>query len=178
MTVRPNIGAADAPTTVENADVTIVGGAGHVGVPLVLALVEAGLRVNVNDLNKDSLEALHAGRLPFIEHGAENVLSKALVNRRLVFTHASDRISTGGPVIITIGTPVDEFLNPVRKGRAGLRRRPAADARGWSTGRTALDRVSRHHRLARVLSQDQRPQPEGSVLPGARGSGQRSQGIA
>jgi UDP-N-acetyl-D-mannosaminuronic acid dehydrogenase len=115
MTVRPNIGAADAPTTVENADVTIVGGAGHVGVPLVLALVEAGLRVNVNDLNKDSLEALHAGRLPFIEHGAENVLSKALVNRRLVFTHASDRISTGGPVIITIGTPVDEFLNPVRK---------------------------------------------------------------
>jgi UDP-N-acetyl-D-mannosaminuronic acid dehydrogenase len=115
MTVRPNIGAADAPTTVENADVTIVGGAGHVGVPLVLALVEAGLRVNVNDLNKDSLEALHAGRLPFIEHGAENVLSKALVNQRLVFTHAADRISTGGPVIITIGTPVDEFLNPVRK---------------------------------------------------------------
>jgi len=115
MTVRPNIGAADAPTTVENADVTIVGGAGHVGVPLVLALVEAGLRVNVNDLNKDSLEALHAGRLPFIEHGAENVLSKALVNQRLVFTHTSDRISTGGPVIITIGTPVDEFLNPVRK---------------------------------------------------------------
>jgi len=115
MTVRPSIGAADAPTTVENADVTIVGGAGHVGVPLVLALVEAGLRVNVNDLNKDSLEALHAGRLPFIEHGAENVLSKALVNQRLVFTHASDRISTGGPVIITIGTPVDEFLNPVRK---------------------------------------------------------------
>jgi UDP-N-acetyl-D-mannosaminuronic acid dehydrogenase len=115
MTVRPNIGAADAPTTVENADVTIVGGAGHVGVPLVLALVEAGLRVNVNDLNKDSLEALRAGRLPFIEHGAENVLSKALVSQRLVFTHASDRISTGGPVIITIGTPVDEFLNPVRK---------------------------------------------------------------
>jgi len=115
MTVRPNIGDADAPTTVENADVTIVGGAGHVGVPLVLALVDAGLRVNVNDLNKDSLQALHAGRLPFIEHGAENVLSKALVNQRLVLTHAADRISTGGPVIITIGTPVDEFLNPVRK---------------------------------------------------------------
>ena len=115
MTVRPNIGAADAPTTVENADVTVVGGAGHVGIPLVLALVEAGLRVNVNDLNKGSLEALQAGRLPFIEHGAENVLSKALTNRRLVFTHASNRVSTGGPVIITIGTPVDEFLNPVRK---------------------------------------------------------------
>jgi UDP-N-acetyl-D-mannosaminuronic acid dehydrogenase len=115
MTVRPNIGGAGAPTTVENADVTVVGGAGHVGVPLVLALAEAGLRVNVNDLNRESLEALQAGRLPFIEHGAQTVLSKALINRRLVFTHTSDRISTGGPVIITIGTPVDEFLNPVRK---------------------------------------------------------------
>jgi len=41
MTVRPNIGGADAPTTVENADVTVVGGAGHVGVPLVLGLAEA-----------------------------------------------------------------------------------------------------------------------------------------
>jgi UDP-N-acetyl-D-mannosaminuronic acid dehydrogenase len=115
MTVRPNIGGADAPTTVENADVTVVGGAGHVGVPLVLALAEAGLRVNVNDLNRESLGALQAGRLPFIEHGAETMLRKARINRRIVFTHASNRISTSGPVIITIGTPIDEFLNPVRK---------------------------------------------------------------
>ncbi len=52
MTVRPNIAAPEAPTTIENADVTVVGGAGHVGIPLVLALAEAGLRVNVNDLNR------------------------------------------------------------------------------------------------------------------------------
>jgi UDP-N-acetyl-D-mannosaminuronic acid dehydrogenase len=115
MTVRPNIANAGAPTTVENADVTVVGGAGHVGVPLVLALAEAGLRVNINDLNKESLDTLEGGRLPFIEYGAEGVLSKALINRRLVFTYSSDRISTRGPVIITIGTPIDEFLNPVRK---------------------------------------------------------------
>ena len=115
MTVRPNIATAGAPTTVENADVTVVGGAGHVGVPLVLALAEAGLRVNINDLNKESLDTLKGGRLPFIEYGAEGVLSKALINRRLVFTHSSDRISPRGPVIITIGTPIDEFLNPVRK---------------------------------------------------------------
>jgi UDP-N-acetyl-D-mannosaminuronic acid dehydrogenase len=115
MTVRPNIANAGAPTTVENADVTVVGGAGHVGIPLVLALAEAGLRVNINDLNKDVLDTLEGGRLPFIEDGADSVLSKALTNKRLVFTHSSDRISTRGPVIITIGTPIDEFLNPVRK---------------------------------------------------------------
>jgi UDP-N-acetyl-D-mannosaminuronic acid dehydrogenase len=43
------------------------------------------------------------------------VLAKALANNRLVFSNGSDRISAGGPIVITIGTPVDEFLNPVRK---------------------------------------------------------------
>ncbi len=115
MTVRPDIAASGAATTVENADVTVVGGAGHVGIPLVLALAEAGLRVNVNDLNRQSLDTLKSGRLPFIERGAQSVLAKALAGNRLVFTDSSDKISAGGPVIITIGTPVDEFLNPVRQ---------------------------------------------------------------
>jgi UDP-N-acetyl-D-mannosaminuronic acid dehydrogenase len=102
------------PTTIENADITVVGGAGHVGIPLVLALAESGLRVNVNDLNQSTLDTLAAGKVPFIETGAEPVLAKALANKRLVFTRGPDRISVAGPVIITIGTPIDEFLNPVR----------------------------------------------------------------
>ena len=115
MTVRPEIPLHDAPTTVENAEITVVGGAGHVGIPLVLALAEAGMRVNVNDLNQELLDVLEDGRLPFIEHRAESVLSKALTRKRLVFTSSPDRISTAGPVVVTIGTPVDEFFNPVRQ---------------------------------------------------------------
>jgi UDP-N-acetyl-D-mannosaminuronic acid dehydrogenase len=115
MTIRPAIATPEAPTTIENADITVVGGAGHVGIPLVLALAEAGLRVNVNDLNQDTLDTLCAGRLPYIEDGAEAALAKALAAKRLVFTASPDLISTGGPVIVTIGTPVDEFLNPVRR---------------------------------------------------------------
>ncbi len=115
MDVRLDDPLPEVATTVENADITVVGGAGHVGIPLVLALAEVGMRVNVNDRNKDTLDTLQAGRLPFIEYGAEAVLKKALLDRRLVFTHSPDRISTGGSVIITIGTPIDEFLNPVRK---------------------------------------------------------------
>jgi UDP-N-acetyl-D-mannosaminuronic acid dehydrogenase len=115
MTVQLNIESATVPTTVENADVTVVGGAGHVGIPLVLALAESGLRVNVNDLNEDSLNVLHAGRLPFIEHGAEKALSFAVSKKRFVFTSSPHSVSKNGPIIITIGTPVDEFLNPVRK---------------------------------------------------------------
>jgi UDP-N-acetyl-D-mannosaminuronic acid dehydrogenase len=103
------------PAAVYDADVTVVGGAGHVGIPLVLALAEAGLRVNVNDINKTNLDTLRAGSLPFIEYGAQAVLKKALLDKKLIFTHSSDSVSTGGPVIMTIGTPIDEFLNPVRK---------------------------------------------------------------
>jgi UDP-N-acetyl-D-mannosaminuronic acid dehydrogenase len=114
MTIRPNIAVTGTPTAIENADVTVVGGAGHVGIPLVLALATAGLRVNVNDLNQDSLNTLKSGRLPFIEEGAESALGKALADNRLVFTDSADDVSIGGPVIITIGTPIDEFLNPVR----------------------------------------------------------------
>jgi len=97
------------------ADLTVVGGGGHVGIPLVLAFAEAGMTVNVNDRNEAVLATLRSGKLPFIEHGAAPLLSKALANNRLIFTSSSSAISRRGPVIITIGTPVDEFLNPVQK---------------------------------------------------------------
>ncbi len=98
----------------QTADLTVVGGAGHVGIPLVLSFAAKGLKVNVNDLNLDSLACLKAGRLPFIEYGAEQLLANALRDERLVFTSKPSEISSSGPVIVTIGTPVDEFLNPER----------------------------------------------------------------
>src|SRR5215471_2161397 len=73
------------------------------------------MTVNVNDLNEAVLTQLRAGKLPFIEHGAAPLLSKALANNRLTFTSQPAAISRRGPVIVTIGTPVDEFLNPVRQ---------------------------------------------------------------
>jgi UDP-N-acetyl-D-mannosaminuronic acid dehydrogenase len=96
------------------ADLTVVGGAGHVGIPLVLSFAAKGLTVNVNDLNRDSLATLKSGRLPFIEYGAEKLLQEALRENRLIFTSTPSEISASGPVIVTIGTPVDEFLNPER----------------------------------------------------------------
>src|SRR3982751_5831830 len=84
-------------------DLTVVGGAGHVGIPLVLSFAAKGLTVNVNDLNLDSLAALKSGRLPFIEYGAEELLKEALRDERLIFTNAPAGISGSGPVIVTIG---------------------------------------------------------------------------
>ena len=104
-----------SPARVEAADLTVVGGGGHVGIPLVLAFAEAGLRVNVHDLDRAVLDTLRSGRLPFIERGGEALLQRALARERLLFTSDPSEISPEAPVIITIGTPVDEFLNPVRR---------------------------------------------------------------
>ena len=101
-------------TASPTADLTVVGGAGHVGIPLVLSFAASGLTVNVNDVNEAALETLKSGRLPFIEHGAEPLLKAALRDKRLIFTSAASEISATAPVIVTIGTPVDEFLNPER----------------------------------------------------------------
>ena len=114
MNLSAPSGEAIAAACIDNADLTIVGGGGHVGIPLVLAFAEAGFRVNVHDLDRDVLETLRSGRLPFIEIGGEELLTRALAGKRLVFTSKPSEISPGAPVIITIGTPVDEFLNPVR----------------------------------------------------------------
>jgi UDP-N-acetyl-D-mannosaminuronic acid dehydrogenase len=107
--------AAGASATARTADITVVGGGGHVGIPLVLAFADAGFRVNVHDLNRDVLRTLESGRLPFMEKGGEALLANALQQGRLAFTDSPADISTRGPVIVTIGTPIDEFLNPVRE---------------------------------------------------------------
>jgi UDP-N-acetyl-D-mannosaminuronic acid dehydrogenase len=112
---RVNASPREAKAKIGMADLTVVGGAGHVGIPLVLAFAEAGLTVNVNDLNRAVLDTLAGGKLPFIEHGAGSLLTKALADQRLIFTDRPELISGQGPVIVTIGTPLDEFLNPVRQ---------------------------------------------------------------
>lgn len=106
--------AALRMATAKTADLTVVGGAGHVGIPLVLSFAAKGLTVNINDINEQTLATLKSGRVPFIENNAQPLLTKALADKRLFFTSRASEISSHGPVIITIGTPVDEFLNPDR----------------------------------------------------------------
>ena len=96
-------------------DLTVVGGAGHVGLPLVLSFAQKGLRVMVNDLNESVLASIRQGNVPFTEHGAQELLLDALSKDRLVFSSRNCEIPSCGPVIVTIGTPVDEFLNPALK---------------------------------------------------------------
>lgn len=100
------------PTTSASADVCVIGGAGHVGLPLALVLARAGMRVMIYDMNEKVLDTIRGGTMPFIEHGAQAMLEDALANGRLLFSH-DPAASHGVPnLIVTIGTPMDEFLNP------------------------------------------------------------------
>ena len=98
MNIASTKTAPSGPTGAKAADLTVVGGAGHVGIPLVLAFAEAGLTVNVNDLNETALATLKSGKLPFIEHGAPPLLAQALADNRLVFTSSPGAIGHAGPV--------------------------------------------------------------------------------
>ena len=103
------------PKIPDEIDVTIIGGAGHVGLPLSLVLAEEGKNVLVLDINKSALETIQSGKMPHLEFDAEPLLEKALADNRLFFTDDVADLKGLGVVIITIGTPVDEFLNPVHK---------------------------------------------------------------
>ncbi|HEX2823587.1 MAG TPA: hypothetical protein VHO07_26005, partial [Streptosporangiaceae bacterium] len=65
-------------------DVVVIGGCGHVGLPLALAFADRGLRVVIYDLSVAAVEMVNAGRLPFAEQGAEEVLARVLAAGRLV----------------------------------------------------------------------------------------------
>ena len=92
--------------------ICIVGGAGHVGLPLALVLADEGFTVDILDTNAEALETINAGRMPFIENGAEDLLKRLLPTGRLTATSDASAVETADIVICVIGTPVDEFLTP------------------------------------------------------------------
>jgi UDP-N-acetyl-D-mannosaminuronic acid dehydrogenase len=97
------------------AEICVVGGAGHVGLPLSIVLGSHERRVVLYDVNQKSLDTIASGKMPFIEHGAEPLLEKVLAAGTLSFSTKPDVVAGVDIVMIIIGTPVDEFMNPSLK---------------------------------------------------------------
>jgi nucleotide sugar dehydrogenase len=93
-------------------DVCVVGGCGHVGLPLAIMFANTDRKVCVYDINEKSIEGIKGGKLPFYEEGAEPLLASALASGNLDFTSKEEVISKSEIIIVIIGTPVDEHLNP------------------------------------------------------------------
>jgi UDP-N-acetyl-D-mannosaminuronic acid dehydrogenase len=99
-------------TPAGNCDVCVVGGAGRVGLPLALILADSGFKTLILDINETALETIAKGTMPFREEGGEALLKKVHGTDRLTFSSKPNSVARAELVVLTIGTPVDEFHNP------------------------------------------------------------------
>jgi UDP-N-acetyl-D-mannosaminuronic acid dehydrogenase len=94
------------------ADIVVIGGCGHVGLPLAIAFADRGARVVIFDVSETAVESVNAGRLPFDEPGAGPVLQRLVADGLLHASTDGSVVGLAEHVVVVIGTPVDEHLNP------------------------------------------------------------------
>jgi UDP-N-acetyl-D-mannosaminuronic acid dehydrogenase len=91
--------------------ICIIGGCGHVGIPLGLAFASKNFDVTLVDVNPQAVENINRAHLPFKEDGAEELLA-AHVGKNLRATSDAEVVRKQDVVVFVTGTPVDEHLNP------------------------------------------------------------------
>src|SRR5690348_16272453 len=101
-----------ATRTGDSLDLVVLGGAGHVGLPISLLFAQAGFRVGIFDINAATLDRISRGEMPFLENGAEALLGEVLKTGRLELGSDPAMVARAERLLIVIGTPVDEFLGP------------------------------------------------------------------
>jgi UDP-N-acetyl-D-mannosaminuronic acid dehydrogenase len=96
----------------ETGPLAIVGGCGHVGLPLGLAFARKGHQVGLVDTSADRVALVNAGRMPFHEDDADALLGEGLASGRIKATTDRRVLEDAAAIIVTIGTPVDHYLDP------------------------------------------------------------------
>ena len=88
-------------------------GVGRVGLPLALYFAEHNQKVIGVDVDENRIKALQKGAMPFHEEGAAPLLRKHINRLFTVTSNAQDAVKSSDAIILTLGTPVDEHVNPV-----------------------------------------------------------------
>jgi UDP-N-acetyl-D-mannosaminuronic acid dehydrogenase len=95
--------------------IVIVGGCGHVGLPLGLVLADrTKAHVTLLDVDATKVDLVNRGKMPFMERGAEALLQR-VAGQSLHATTDTACLRDAQIVITVIGTPVDRHLNPTLK---------------------------------------------------------------
>src|SRR5687768_11082820 len=92
--------------------VGVIGGCGHVGLPLALIFAESGLRTLIFDINQEAVEQVRGGVMPFREESAQPLLEQSLANGLLEVTTNPAPLQECEYLVLIVGTPVDEHLSP------------------------------------------------------------------
>ena len=93
-------------------DVTIVGGCGHVGLPLGAALANHGANVVLQDIDERKIATILGGVDPYLEPGLQDQLQAVLDAGSLSATTDLSVVAESETLVVVIGTPVDEHMNP------------------------------------------------------------------
>jgi len=91
--------------------IVVVGGCGHVGLPLSVALANVENDVTAYDISNAAVEKVNSAQAPFWEPSLDEALSSAL-NKGFRATPDVSCISSAEIVIVIVGTPLDVHLNP------------------------------------------------------------------
>lgn len=93
-------------------DLCVIGGFGHVGLPLSVAFANSGKKVCAFDIAKERIKGISEGKMPFLEHDGDRELNKALESKNLHLSYDPEVIARSKNIIIVTGTPTDEHLSP------------------------------------------------------------------
>jgi UDP-N-acetyl-D-mannosaminuronic acid dehydrogenase len=83
-----------------------------VGLPLALAFAKTGAQVCSFDIDDVAVNSVNAGRMPFLEPQGDSILKQVLESQKYIASTDPEQIRKADVVIVVIGTPVDEHLNP------------------------------------------------------------------
>ena len=124
-------------------NISVIGGAGHVGFPLGLIFSSKGFRVNLIDTNIENINKINNGKVPFLEEGSKKLLKKMLKRKKIYATNKLSEIRDSKYIIVCIGTPVTKKFNPNLK-----------------------NFITFFHKLKKFLSKDQIVIIRSSIYPG------------
>jgi UDP-N-acetyl-D-mannosaminuronic acid dehydrogenase len=91
--------------------IVIIGGCGHVGLPLGIVFANCGLEVVLLDRDLAKIDLVNSGQMPFMETNAQEHLER-VVGKKLSATSDPVCLRDSDAAIAVLGTPVDEHLNP------------------------------------------------------------------
>jgi UDP-N-acetyl-D-mannosaminuronic acid dehydrogenase len=77
-----------------------------------MSFADVGCRVGIYDTDEDKINRVRRGQMPFRERGADELLTKTLASGRLELSHRAEIVERTNVVVMVIGTPIDEFMNP------------------------------------------------------------------
>jgi UDP-N-acetyl-D-mannosaminuronic acid dehydrogenase len=97
----------------QDQKIGIIGGCGHIGLPLGLVLAKEGFQVTLIDSNEESVGLVSRRIMPFMEADADNLLEEVINNGNLRVTADKSEIKNQNIIFVCIGTPVDEHQSPV-----------------------------------------------------------------